>query len=123
MPVAVYTAAMSVDVKAKDKQAALMYLGRYVKKDGQKARLAGGGNAVPSTPGITEVVTEGGIPEHAAVFEEAAKNGYAIPLKIASNATVATKLETNIDKIIKGGADSKTFATQTAAFINSGGKS
>ncbi len=123
MPAAVYTAAMAVNTKAKDKQAALMFLGRYVNKDGQKFRLSGGGNAVPSIPGLPEVVTEGNLPEHASYFEEAAKVGYAIPLKIASNATVATNLETTIDKIIKGGADAKAFATQTAAFINSGGKS
>jgi hypothetical protein len=36
---------------------------------------------------------------------------------------VATNLESTMDKIIKGGADAQTFATQTAAFINSGGKS
>ncbi len=123
MPAAVYCAAMSVNTKAKDKQAALMFLGRYVNKEGQRFRLSGGGNAVPSIAGLPEVVTEGNIPEHAAYFEEAAKVGYAIPLKIAPNATVATNLETTIDKIIKGGADAKTFATQTAAFINSGGKS
>jgi hypothetical protein len=69
------------------------------------------------------VVTEGNLPPHAAYFEEAAKVGYAIPLKIASNATVSTNLESTMDKIIKGGADAQTFATQTAAFINSGGKS
>ena len=33
------------------------------------------------------------------------------------------QLESTMDKIIKGGADAKTFATQTAAYINSGGKS
>jgi multiple sugar transport system substrate-binding protein len=123
MPAAVYTAAMSVNTKAQDKQAALMFLGRYVNIDGQRFRLSGGGNAVPSIAGLPEVVTEGGVPAHASYFEEAAKVGYAIPLKIASNATVATNLETTIDKIIKGGADAQTFATQTAAFINSGGKS
>jgi multiple sugar transport system substrate-binding protein len=78
---------------------------------------------VPSIAGIPEVVTEGGVPDHAPYFEEAAKVGYAIPLKIASNATVATNLEATIDKIIKGGADAQTFATQTAAYINSGGQS
>ena len=99
-----------------------MFLGRYVNIDGQRFRLSGGGNAVPSIAGLSEVVTEGNLPAHAAYFEEAAKVGYAIPLKIASNATVATNLETTMDKIIKGGADAKTFATQTAAYINSGGK-
>jgi multiple sugar transport system substrate-binding protein len=119
-PVAVYTAAMAVNTDAKNKDAALKFLGNYVNADGQRARLAGGGNAVPATAGLDEVVTEGGLPEHGAWFLEVAAKGYAIPLGIARKAKVATNLGTEIDKTIKGGADAKTFATQIAAFINGG---
>ena len=121
MPVAVYTAAMSVQTGAKDKDAALMFLGRYVNADGQRARLSGGGNAVPSVAGLDEIVTEGNLPENAAWFTEIAAKGYAIPLGIARSSKVSTNLGTEIDKTIKGGADSKEFAQKIAAFINAGG--
>ncbi len=117
-PVAVYTAAMSVNTDAKNKDAALKFMSNFVNAEGQRARLAGGGNAVPSTEGLDEVVTEGGLPEHGQYFLEVAKAGYAIPLVIARKAKVSTNLGTEIDKTIKGGADAKTFATKIAAFIN-----
>ena len=75
MPAAVYTAAMSVNTKAKDKQAALMFLGRYVNIDGQRFRLSGGGNAVPSIAGLPDVVTEGNLPPHAAFSRRPPRSG------------------------------------------------
>lgn len=120
MPVQVAVAAMSVQTGAKDQDASLKFLGRFVNKDGQRFRLSGGGNAVPSIKGLPEVVLEGGVPGNAKFFDEVAAKGYAIPLAIATNAKVATNLQPTIDAIIKGGADSKEFATKTAAFINAG---
>jgi multiple sugar transport system substrate-binding protein len=120
-PVAVYTAAMSVNTDAKDKEAALKFMSTFVSAEGQRARLSGGGNAVPSTAGLDEVVTEGGLPEHGQYFLEVAEKGYAIPLVIARKAKVSSNLGTEIDKTIKGGADAKTFASKIAAFINSDG--
>ena len=90
MPVAVYCAAMAVQTGAKDSQAALEFLGRYVNADGQKARLAGGGNAVPAVKGIDDIVLEGGLPANAKVFNEVATKGWAIPLPIARSAKVST---------------------------------
>lgn len=120
-PVAVYCAAMSVQTGAKDRTAALNFLGRYVNADGQRARLAGGGNAVPSVAGLDDIVTEGNLPAHAKWFTEIAAKGYAVPLSIARSAKVSTNLGTEIDKTVKSGADAKTFATSIAAFINAGG--
>jgi len=119
-PVNIPVAAMGVNAKAKDGEAALWWTTRYVSVDGQKARLAGGGNAVPSIPGAEDVVTEGNLPEHAAYFNDVAKVGYAIPLTIATKPAVATNINAEIDKVIKSGADYKTFATKICAFINQG---
>lgn len=121
MPVAVYTAAMSVQTAAKDKQASLVFLSRYCNADGQKARLSGGGNAVPSMAGLDDIVLEGGVPENAKYFTEVASKGYAIPEVIARSAKVSTNFGTQMDKIVKGGASAKEFATQMANFINAGG--
>ena len=121
MPVAVYCAAMAVQTGAKDKQAAQMFLGRYVNADGQRARLAGGGNAVPAVKGIDDIVLEGGLPANSKVFNEVATKGWAIPLAIARSAKVSTNFGTETDKMIKSGMSSKDFATKLAAFINAGG--
>ena len=47
-----------------------------------------------------------------------AKVGYAIPLAIASKAEVAANINAEIDKVIKSGADAKTFADKICAYIN-----
>jgi len=119
-PVNIPVAAMGVNSKAKDSDAALWWTTRYVSVDGQKARLAGGGNAVPSIPGAEDVVTEGNLPEHAAYFNDVAKVGYAIPVAISSKPAVATNINAQIDKLVKDGNDAKSFATKLCAFINQG---
>ena len=120
MPVVIPVAAMGVNAKAKDPDAAMWWTTRYVSVEGQKARLSGGGNAVPSIPGAEEVVTEGNLPAHASIWNEVAKVGYAIPQAIASKAEVAANINNEIDKVIKSGADAKTFADKICAFINGG---
>jgi multiple sugar transport system substrate-binding protein len=120
MPVVIPVAAMGVNPKAKDPDAALWWTTRYVSVDGQKARLAGGGNAVPSIPGVEEVVTEGNLPAHASLWNEVAKVGYAIPQAIAGKPEVGANINAEIDKVVKSGADAKTFADKICAFINGG---
>ena len=66
-PIVVFTAAMGVNAKAKDQEAALKFLADFVSVDGQRFRLSGGGNAVPSVAGLDEVVTEGNLPAHGQV--------------------------------------------------------
>jgi len=122
MPVNVAVAAMSVQTGAKDKDASLMFLGRYVNADGQKFRLSGGGNAVPSVKGLDDIVLEDNLPPNGKFFNEVAAVGYSIPLIIATNAKVATNLKTFMDATVKAGADSQEFAKKTAAYINDGGK-
>jgi len=119
-PVNIPVAAMGVNAKAKDPDAAKWFTTRYVSVEGQKARLAGGGNAVPSIPGAEDIVTEGGLPEHASYWNEVAKTGYAIPPAIATKPAVAATINAEIDKVIKSGVDAKTFATTISNFINKG---
>ena len=122
-PVNIPVAAMGVNSKAKDADTALWWTTRFVSVDavnGQKARLAGGGNAVPSIPGAKDVVTEGDLPKHAAYFNEVDKVGYAIPPAIAQKPAVAANINSEIDKLIKSGASAQEFATKICAFINKG---
>jgi multiple sugar transport system substrate-binding protein len=49
-----------------------------------------------------------------------AKVGYAIPQAIAGKPEVGANINAEIDKVIKSGADAKTFADKICAFINGG---
>ena len=120
-PVAVYTAAMSVNAKAKEKDVAQKFFGHYVSAEGQRARLSGGGNAVPCVPGLDDIVTEGNLPEHGKLFTEIAAKGYAIPKAIGTNAKVATNFPLEMDKMIKAGNETpQSFSQKLAALINGG---
>ncbi len=119
-PVAVATAGMSVQKEAEDLQATLMFMGRYVNVEGQKFRLSGGGNAVPSTKGLEDLVLEDNDPPNAKVFNEAVAVGYAVPQVIARNSQVSTNLQPTMDALIKEGVDSKTFASKISSYINGG---
>jgi multiple sugar transport system substrate-binding protein len=70
---------------------------------------------------VEEVVTEGNLPAHASIWNEVAKVGYAIPQAIAGKPEVGANINAEIDKVIKSGADAKTFADKICAFINGGG--
>ncbi|WP_115790277.1 ABC transporter substrate-binding protein [Arthrobacter silvisoli] len=101
MPVPVATAAIALNAKAKNREKALELIGNYVSKDGQKFRLSGGGNAVPSITGLDEIATEGGVPAHAKWFNDAVAKGYAIPNAFVSNPKTATDLPVLVDKLFK----------------------
>lgn len=118
-PIAVYTAAMGVNAKAKEQDPALAFLGNFVSKEGERARLSGGGNAVPAIAGLQDVLTEGGLPEHGAIFEEIAKNGYAVPKVLYTDADKATNFPTKLDAFIKAGnLTGQSLATQAASLLN-----
>ena len=63
---------------AKNKEAAYTFFSEYVSKEGQRYRLQGGGNAVPSVQGTDDVVLEGNLPEHAQLFLDAREIGYSL---------------------------------------------
>ena len=113
---------MGVNAKAKDPETALWWTTRFVSVDavnGQKARLSGGGNAVPSSPGVISPHPQA-LPKHAQYFNEVAKVGYAIPPGISQKSAVAANINSEIDKVIKSGASAQEFATKICAFINKG---
>lgn len=64
-PSGIAVAYVAVNKNSKQQEEAKKFLSFYVSKEGQKARLADTGNAVPSVAGIDEVVLDKGIPAHA----------------------------------------------------------
>jgi multiple sugar transport system substrate-binding protein len=117
-PVGNYTSALAVNPNSKNLEEALLFMARYVTVESQKARLSGNGNAVPSRSGLDEVVTEGGVPEHAGWLTEIATNAYAIPQVLVDNPAAMAELGTKLDELYKSKPDYKTFATNAAALMN-----
>jgi multiple sugar transport system substrate-binding protein len=99
--VAVFTACMSVNGKAKDQATALKFVADYCGTEGQKYRLSGGGNAVPSIPGLDDIVTEGNDPPHGAYFAEVAAKGYAVPLPLIRSAKKSADFPLKNDVLLK----------------------
>jgi multiple sugar transport system substrate-binding protein len=119
MPVPVNTAAMSVNVNSKNQAKALEFLGNFVNAEGQKFRLSGGGNAVPSIQGLDEIVTEDNLPAHGKLFNDIAAKGYAVPRAIASNPKVITELPKMVDEMFKAGNETpKSFSGKLVKLIN-----
>ncbi|ACX63192.1 carbohydrate ABC transporter substrate-binding protein, CUT1 family [Paenibacillus sp. cl141a] len=77
-PAGIPTAYMVMNKASKNKEAAYTFFSEYVSKEGQRFRLQGGGNAVPSVQGTDEVVLEGNLPEHAQLFLDAREIGYSL---------------------------------------------
>jgi multiple sugar transport system substrate-binding protein len=118
-PVAVYTAAMAVNAKASNTDAARAFAGYYVSPDGVKARLAGGGNAVPVLAGLEEIVTENNDPPHGKWFIDIAKSGYALPNAMARDAKKNTDFPLQMDTLLKSKKESpKSFSTKLANLLN-----
>jgi multiple sugar transport system substrate-binding protein len=121
MPVPVNTAALSVNARTKDQAKALEFLGNFVSPAGQKFRLSGGGNAVPSVKGLDGIVTEDDAPAHGSLFNDIAANGYAVPPALSANATVLSELPGMVDKMFKAGNETpKSFSGKLVRLINSG---
>lgn len=74
-PAAVATAYLAANKDSKYVKEAMKFLSFYVSQEGQKARLSGNGNAVPSINGIENIVVDAGIPEHAQYLIDARNIG------------------------------------------------
>jgi multiple sugar transport system substrate-binding protein len=119
MPVPVNTAALSVNINSKNQAKALEFLGNFVSAEGQKFRLSGGGNAVPSVKGLDEIVTEDNLPAHGKLFNDIAAKGYAVPQAIAGKPKVLTELPKMVDQMFKAGNETpKSFSTKLVQLIN-----
>jgi multiple sugar transport system substrate-binding protein len=119
MPVPVNTAAMSVNANAKNPDKALEFLANFVSTEGQKFRLSGGGNAVPSIKGLDEIVSEDNVPANGKLFNEIAAAGYAVPQAIASNPKVVSDLPQMVNDMFKAGNETpKSFSGKLVKLLN-----
>lgn len=115
---AVYCAAMCVNVKTNNPLEANQFAARFCNAEGQRFRLAGGGNAVPAIEGLDDLVTEGGVPEHGHWFTEIAARGFTTPQILVSYPERSVNLSTNLDSLMRAKTDFRTFAQKAAGYMN-----
>jgi multiple sugar transport system substrate-binding protein len=120
-PTSVYTVVLSINAKTKNPDQALDFLAQFCNAEGQRFRLSGGGNAVPSVAGLDDVVTEGNIPAHANWFSDVAKVGYTTPQVLLDNPDVSANFGAKLNTIVLEKPDYKTFATKAANLMNGKG--
>jgi multiple sugar transport system substrate-binding protein len=121
-PTPVATAAMSVNANAKNPAVALHFLAKFTNADGQRYRLSGGGNAVPSQPGMDEVVTENNEPEHSPWFTDIATAGYAVPEPFYTSPTKPDEFRKAVDEMLGpaglGSTTPSSFASRLVSILN-----
>jgi len=76
-PVQVPVAYIAANVKSKQIAEAKKFATFYVSKEGQKARLEGNGNAIPSVRGIDDIVTSDKTVEHVKYLIDGREKGFA----------------------------------------------
>ncbi|PLS01918.1 ABC transporter substrate-binding protein [Neobacillus cucumis] len=75
-PVQIGVAYMAANKKSKHVEEAMNFATYYVSKEGQKARLEGNGNAIPSVSGIDDIVTSDKTVEHTQYLMDGREKGY-----------------------------------------------
>jgi multiple sugar transport system substrate-binding protein len=122
--VPVGTSSIAVNAKAKNPTAALAFVSDYTNADGQRFRLSGGGNALPTLPGLEDIAIEGNDPKHGGWFNDLAKAGWGTPKAIYSNPTVGAQLPLLVNKLLLPDSlktiTAQSFAQQVCQLLNSG---
>lgn len=120
--VPVGTSSIAVNAKAKNPEAAQLFVSDYTNLEGQKFRLSGGGNALPTLPGLESIATENNDPPHGAWFNDLTKIGWGTPKAIYSSPEVGSKLPLLVTKLF--GKESlptltaKSFSEQVVGLLN-----
>lgn len=119
-PVAIALAYMVINKKTKLENQAFDFLTNYVSPDGQKFRLSGGGNAVPSinSPTTSTVVTDGNNPAHAQFLLDARNIGYGLFPAEGFAPGLSTDIQTAMEAIWLQGKDVKTTLASVASMAN-----
>ncbi|HEX6289501.1 MAG TPA: sugar ABC transporter substrate-binding protein [Herpetosiphonaceae bacterium] len=116
-PATIATAYMVQNVKAANKDAAFAMLTDFVSPEGQKFRLQGGGNAVPSVSGADEVVSEGNLPPNWQAFIDAREIGYAVWPGMANFPGLSTEIEKYLSEIYINGGEAQAVLQKIADLV------
>ncbi|TMD62236.1 MAG: sugar ABC transporter substrate-binding protein [Chloroflexi bacterium] len=111
---------MVINAKTQLRDQAFDFLTNFVSPEGQKFRLQGGGNAVPSiqSPATESVVTEGNDPAHSRYLLDARNIGYSLPPAEGFAAGLSDDIKTAFDPVWLQGKDVKVALSGLVAMAN-----
>lgn len=111
---------LAINKKTPNPDQAFEFLTNYVSAAGQKMRLAGGGNAVPSISGADDVVLDG-YPAHAQTFLDLREKGFEDFAAEAKVPGLSGDISTAMLSLYDGSADVATTVAAIEKLVNAGG--
>lgn len=115
---ATYTAFLTLNKKAKNRDAAFAFLTAYGSVEGQTFRLGDGGVSVPSIKGADAVVTQGGYPKHAKYFTDAQTTAFPLPVEEARVPGLSAAIQRTFDELFAKSGDAKGALQTIAGLAN-----
>lgn len=106
---------LAVNKNSKNPDAAFLFWSEFLNAEGQKFRLAGGGNAVPSVKGADEVVLEDNYPANAQTFLDMRDIGFANYAVEAKVPGLSSDISDLFLKLYQGKADAQGTLDAVAA--------
>lgn len=117
-PTGVAASYLAINAKTKDPEAALKFFSAFLDANGQKLRLEGQGNAVPSINGADDIVLSGGYPAHAQTMLDMRDIGYSNFATEASVPDLSNQISVDfMQPLYEGKKDAKTTLTEVAALV------
>lgn len=116
-PTGVAASYLAINGKTKAKDAAFTFWTEFLSAEGQKFRLTGGGNAVPSIKGADEVVLEDNYPAHAQTFLDMRDVGFANYPTEAGVPALSTDISELFLAFYDGKAGAQDTLDQVAALV------
>ena len=98
---------LAINKNSKNADAAFLFWSEFLNADGQKFRLQGDGNAVPSVQGADEVVLEDNYPAHAQSILDARNTGFANYAAEASVPALSSDVSDLFLQLYQGKADAQ----------------
>lgn len=117
-PTGVAASYLAINAKTADPEAALTFFSEFLNAEGQKLRLEGQGNAVPSINGADGIVTDGGYPAHAQTMLDMRDMGYSNYATEAAVPDLSNQISVEyMQPLYEGKKDAQTTLNEVAALV------
>lgn len=117
-PTGVAASYLAINKKVGDKEAALTFFSAFLDAEGQKLRLEGTGNAVPSIKGADDIVLSGNYPAHAQTMLDMRDIGYSNFPAEAAVPDLSNQISVEyMQPLYEGKKDAQTTLDEVAALV------
>ncbi|MEO7589015.1 MAG: extracellular solute-binding protein [Arachnia sp.] len=117
-PTGVAASYLAINAKTADTDAALKFFSSFLDADGQKLRLEGAGNAVPSIKGADEIVLSENYPAHAQTMLDMRDMGYSNFATEAAVPDLSNQISVELmQPLYEGKSDAKTTLEAVAKLV------